>query len=382
MRVRQARLRLDQSQSFTGSVAGLSLVNKLDLSDIAFGASTTATYNSINGILTVTDGTHTSHITLLGDFSKSTFTTSSDGHGGTYVVDPLLIASESSKSSVLAVHVEAVSVDPGASTLGESNASTNGNIEAPEINSTDINKLVGRGGIDHASSGPADNHSVSPSESSSFANLDGGFNFGQRFIDGGHENHCAIGTNTAVTIVGSATGAGEQTEGLTGVINLFEGLDGDDTVTGSTRVIYFSETAGVTITIGALGTRSAHGTAAGDTATVGNDIFTGGVNSAIGFNFADTIIGSNANEKLEGSGGNDTLSGGGGLDTPFAGASKETLFCLGLNSGSDGCRLCRERRCSRRYAGVPWFWGGHRRCPSHFLIVRTVAGAFRSRWTR
>ena len=69
-----------------------------------------------------------------------------------------------------------------------------------------------------------------------------------------------------------------------GNFNQFEGLGGDDTITGNgnTRVIYSNATAGVTITIGAGGAGSAHGTAAGDTATVGHDSFTGGVNTAIG----------------------------------------------------------------------------------------------------
>ena len=53
-----------------------------------------------------------------------------------------------------------------------------------------------------------------------------------------------------------------------GNFNQFEGLGGDDTITGNgnTRVIYFNATAGVTITLGAGGAGSAHGTAAGDTA--------------------------------------------------------------------------------------------------------------------
>ena len=36
----------------------------------------------------MTDGTHTAHIGLAGNFTASSFTTSSDGHGGTIVVDP------------------------------------------------------------------------------------------------------------------------------------------------------------------------------------------------------------------------------------------------------------------------------------------------------
>jgi hypothetical protein len=38
----------------------------------------------------VTDGTHTANIALLGNYLASTFVTSSDGHGGTAIVDPLL----------------------------------------------------------------------------------------------------------------------------------------------------------------------------------------------------------------------------------------------------------------------------------------------------
>ena len=40
------------------------------------------------GILTVTDGSHTANVALLGNYMASTFVTSSDGHGGTNVVNP------------------------------------------------------------------------------------------------------------------------------------------------------------------------------------------------------------------------------------------------------------------------------------------------------
>ena len=55
----------------------------------------TPTYSgsSSGGTLTVTDGTHTAKIALLGNYLASTFVTSSDGHGGTAVVDPLLTSS-------------------------------------------------------------------------------------------------------------------------------------------------------------------------------------------------------------------------------------------------------------------------------------------------
>jgi hypothetical protein len=39
------------------------------------------------GTLSVTDGTHTANIALLGNYMASTFAPSSDGHGGTNLVD-------------------------------------------------------------------------------------------------------------------------------------------------------------------------------------------------------------------------------------------------------------------------------------------------------
>jgi len=86
-------LELADSQTYTGDVTGFSLTGAtaLDLGDIDFiNGTTKATYSgtATSGTLTVTDGTHTAHITLEGNYTSSTFTVSSDGHGGTKVVDP------------------------------------------------------------------------------------------------------------------------------------------------------------------------------------------------------------------------------------------------------------------------------------------------------
>jgi len=85
-------LDLAQSQAYTGTVVGFSTTGgtALDLGDIGFVGSTEATFagTASGGTLTVTDGTHTAHIALAGDYTASTFTASSDGHGGTLVVDP------------------------------------------------------------------------------------------------------------------------------------------------------------------------------------------------------------------------------------------------------------------------------------------------------
>jgi hypothetical protein len=85
-------LELSHSQTYAGHVTGLSATgsSSLDLLDITFGGATKATYSgtTTSGTLTVTDGTHTAKITLEGDYAGHTFTASSDGHGGTTVVDP------------------------------------------------------------------------------------------------------------------------------------------------------------------------------------------------------------------------------------------------------------------------------------------------------
>ncbi|HXU99359.1 MAG TPA: hypothetical protein VG166_02555 [Caulobacteraceae bacterium] len=86
-------LELGVATAYTGAVSGLSKTGTdwLDLADIAFTSGVTkATYSgtTASGTLTVTDGTHTAHIKLMGNYTASTFTVSSDGHGGTKVVDP------------------------------------------------------------------------------------------------------------------------------------------------------------------------------------------------------------------------------------------------------------------------------------------------------
>jgi hypothetical protein len=83
-------LKLDNSASFAGTVAGMSGQDTLDLADINFATVGTPTFKgtSTGGVLTVSDGSHTANIALLGNYIASTFTVSSDGHGGTYVVDP------------------------------------------------------------------------------------------------------------------------------------------------------------------------------------------------------------------------------------------------------------------------------------------------------
>jgi hypothetical protein len=84
-------LTIDHSLAFTGAITGLAGADALDLVDVSYGGSTTATFlgNTTGGTLTVSDGVHTASIALNGNYLSSSWTLSSDGNGGTTVVDPI-----------------------------------------------------------------------------------------------------------------------------------------------------------------------------------------------------------------------------------------------------------------------------------------------------
>jgi autotransporter passenger strand-loop-strand repeat protein len=85
-------LQLDNSQHFSGTVAGFGLPDQIDLVDIAFGAGTTPTFNeavsNLSGTLIVSSGSEVANITLLGRYVPSQFDIAADGRGGTLVTDP------------------------------------------------------------------------------------------------------------------------------------------------------------------------------------------------------------------------------------------------------------------------------------------------------
>jgi Ca2+-binding RTX toxin-like protein len=125
------------------------------------------------------------------------------------------------------------------------------------------------------------------------------------------------GTSFADNFDATGFGGGSTNGGSLGSLNQFEGMGGDDTITGNghTRIAFFNATAGVTVNL-------ASGTADGD-ASVGHDTFSG-VNAVIGSDFADRITAS---------GSNDTLTGGNGSDT-FVFSSSTWSGSWGLQSQS------------------------------------------------
>jgi hypothetical protein len=87
-------LTLDNSASFAGTVVGMTGQDAIDFADINPTKVQLPSYSgtAARGTLTVTDGAHNASIALLGNYLASTFVTSSDGHGGTNIVDPPAIA--------------------------------------------------------------------------------------------------------------------------------------------------------------------------------------------------------------------------------------------------------------------------------------------------
>lgn len=160
---------------------------------------------------------------------------------------------------------------------------------------------------------------------------------------GGVAIHLAAGTATGNASVGTDTFSGVNSatgsqfadtydatgfvDGGTfssGTFNLFEGLGGNDTITGNgnTRVAYSQAAAAVTVD---LSLATAHSTASGDVAGIGTDTITGGVNSVQGSNFADTLIGGSGNELFFGGGGADTINASGGNDQIIGQAGNDAI---------------------------------------------------------
>jgi hypothetical protein len=88
-------LLLLNSSGFAGSITGFTgtgtgtpaTSDKLDLRDISF-SSTKFNASYANNVLTVTDGTHTANLDMVGAYTLSNFHFAADGSGGTLVTDP------------------------------------------------------------------------------------------------------------------------------------------------------------------------------------------------------------------------------------------------------------------------------------------------------
>ena len=121
--------------------------------------------------------------------------------------------------------------------------------------------------------------------------------------------------------------------GVQEAFNEFEGLGGNDSITGNgnTRISYINATDGVTVDLLA---GTAQGIAPGDLANVGNDTFTG-VNAIQGSYFADELYGSNnasgTAESFDGGAGDDYIDGRGGFDQAYYNVAVGTTSGITVN---------------------------------------------------
>jgi hypothetical protein len=104
-------LRLDASSSYTGTVSGFTAGDTFDLTDINFAIVQTPVFSgdATGGTLTVTDGSHTAKIALLGNYLASTFVASNDGHSGTFITDPPAAASSQSATAASSITISGTS---------------------------------------------------------------------------------------------------------------------------------------------------------------------------------------------------------------------------------------------------------------------------------
>jgi hypothetical protein len=84
---------------FIGYVSGLSTKNAIDLADLTWSKKLmTATYtgSASGGTLTVSNGTNSVKLNVLGDYRTASWSLSKDKNGGTLVVDPPISGSRTS----------------------------------------------------------------------------------------------------------------------------------------------------------------------------------------------------------------------------------------------------------------------------------------------
>jgi len=112
---------LDDAPAFSATISGMhDASEKVDLGGFAYGAtekvSWTEAGNKTSGVLTITDGAKTAKLSLVGSYVTSNFVLSSDGAGGTLVVDPPVPAAAANSNANVASFVQAMASFAGGQT--------------------------------------------------------------------------------------------------------------------------------------------------------------------------------------------------------------------------------------------------------------------------
>jgi hypothetical protein len=126
---------LDHSTEFTGTIFGFSGdgtmtgSDLIDLRDISFSSLAQASY--ADGVLTVSDGLHTAHVTFDGSYQLANFKFVDDGQGGTTVYDPPVTSDTASATdgSTTSASADTITTD-GATPLNDTVASFKSDIKS------------------------------------------------------------------------------------------------------------------------------------------------------------------------------------------------------------------------------------------------------------
>jgi hypothetical protein len=97
---------------FTGYLSGLSTKNAVDLADLAWTPGkmkATFSGNTSGGTLTVTNGTSSVALKLLGNYTTASWTLSKDSTGGTRVVDPPSLTANANGSAAAGIDLSDIS---------------------------------------------------------------------------------------------------------------------------------------------------------------------------------------------------------------------------------------------------------------------------------
>ncbi|MCP3391766.1 Ig-like domain-containing protein [Bradyrhizobium sp. CCGB12] len=140
------------------------------------------------------------------------------------------------------------------------------------------------------------------------------------------------GTNFDDILTATNFGTSGANAGDFGTLNEFEGMDGNDAITGNgnTRIAFYNALDGVTVDLAA---GNSHGTASGDLAGTGTDSFVG-VNAVRGSAFTDFIFGDAGSNTLDGQAGNDVIQGRGGADTLIGGAGSDQFVFAAVSDST------------------------------------------------
>lgn len=152
-------------------------------------------------------------------------------------------------------------------------------------------------------------------------------------------------TFNATGFNGSSANAGSF-----GAINEFEGLYGNDSVTGngSTRVSFKNAMDGVTVDLSkGQSYSSQYLIDKSDPAVVGVDTFSG-VNAVAGSYHSDVFIGTSAKQYFYGADGDDTIKGGAGLDVAiYEGKRNEYIIAKGYDTAGKSMHFVFDTQAGR-----------------------------------